>query len=212
MKQLSDLGTHYRLYDIDTLAEIQKSRPAEPCPMFLEPHHRRRRRAAVDHHDENTILIPRDQMHEREPLIPIYQYYPTYLIWTQDVPKLLEIFDKTIMKCKQKIDVGIYDSDARFFFVVDYIDGDQKAHDIFHYNDYLHRHPQMGVIKKVDSSKMMYKIYGYNFFHEANGHGEVIVNYVWSMENPLTSIKAAFTDMKQFHGNIFDSHISLIYC
>ena len=77
------------------------------------------------------------------------------------------------------------------------------AHDIFHYNDYLHRHPQTGVIKQMDSSKIKYKICGYNFFHEANGNGEVIVNYVWSLENPLTNIKAAFTDMKQFHGNFF---------
>ena len=145
MAKLSSLQTLYRLYDIETLETLQKSLKEEPCPMFLEPHHRRRR-AAVDHHDdhhgdhEDSILIPRDEMHQREPLIPIYQYHPTYVIWTQDIPRLLQIFDKTIMKCKQKIDVGIYNSDARFFFVIDQNEGDDKANEIFHYNDYLYRY------------------------------------------------------------------------
>ena len=145
MAKLSSLQTLYRLYDIETLETLQKSLKEEPCPMFLEPHHRRRR-AAVDHHDdhhggdhEDSILIPRDEMHQREPLIPIYQYHPTYVIWTQDIPRLLQIFDKTIMKCKQKIDVGIYNSDARFFFVIDQNESDDKANEIFHYNDYLYR-------------------------------------------------------------------------
>ena len=197
------MQTFYRLYDIETLETLQKNRPEEPCPMFLEPHHRRRRAAEDhDHGDyEDSILIPRDEMHQREPLIPIYQYHPTYVIWTQDIPRLLRVFDETIMKCKQKIDVGIYNSDARFFFVIDQNEGDDRAHEIFHYNDYLHRHPQTAVIKKVDSAQIKYKIYGYNFFHEANDEGEVIINYVWSLENPLTDIKAAFTDMKHFHGN-----------
>ena len=139
MAELSSLQTLYRLYDIETLETLQKSQKEEPCPMFLEPHHRRRR-AAVDHDDHgDSILIPRDEMHQREPLIPVYQYHPTYVIWTQDIPRLLHVFDQTIMMCKQKIDVGIYNSDARFFFVIDQNEGDVKAEEIFHLNDYLYR-------------------------------------------------------------------------
>ena len=79
---------------------------------------------------------------------------------------------------------------------------------------FLYRHPHTAVIKKIDSAKIKYKIYGYNFFHKANDHGEVIVNYVWSPENPITNIKAAFTDMKHFHGKFssFLATFSAKYC
>jgi hypothetical protein len=70
-------------------------------------------------HEEAEISIPRDQIYLREPLVPIQKYYPSYVIWTKDVNKVLDIFDKTILNCPQKIDVAIYHPSARFFFVVD---------------------------------------------------------------------------------------------
>ena len=74
------------------------------------------------------------------------------------------------MICKQRVEVGIYHASSRFFFVVDSEAKDLEK--IYEYNDFLHRHSQLGILQRVktlDPQKIMYKIYGYNFYSEENG-------------------------------------------
>ena len=74
------------------------------------------------------------------------------------------------MICKQRVEVGIYHASSRFFFVVDSEAKDLEK--IYEYNDFLHRHSQLGILQRVktlDPQKIMFKIYGYNFFSEENG-------------------------------------------
>ena len=102
VKVLKDLSSHditYQYFDINHLKAIKKSRPEEKCPIFIKPHHKRRRKRATAsdsehdlHHfsDEDTTYIPRDEskLFEREPLIPIHKYYPTYVIWTSNISEV----------------------------------------------------------------------------------------------------------------------------
>ena len=74
------------------------------------------------------------------------------------------------MICKQRVEVGIYHASSRFFFVVDSEAKDLEK--IYEHNDFLHRHSQLGILQQVktlDPQKIMFKIYGYNFFSEENG-------------------------------------------
>ena len=108
------------------------------------------------------------------------------------------------MKCKQLIHLGVYHPSSRFFFVVNL--EDKELEKIFHYNDYLYRHSQVGILqptKTLDPEKAMYKILGYNFYFKENGLPEVNINHVWTTETPFKSIKDAFTDMKHFQGKHF---------
>jgi len=70
--------------------------PEELCPIFTIPHHKRRRRkkrGTAEFDDENVEYILRDEMkiHQRQPLIPFGKFYPTYIIWTSDIPRLLKV-------------------------------------------------------------------------------------------------------------------------
>ena len=102
VKLLQDLNSHditYQSFDINHLKAVQKSRPEEKCPIFIKPHHKRRRKRATAsdsehdlHHfsDQDITYIPRDEskLFEREPLIPIHKYYPTYVIWTSNISEV----------------------------------------------------------------------------------------------------------------------------
>ncbi len=204
-------GLKYRLYDLDALQEKQNSMPDEPCPMFIQPHHKRKRRkrAAIDdsnhangsHHDDDGMhLIPRDELYHRRPFIDFFDYYPSYIIWTENYKQLFSIFDSTILQCKQKVDVGIYDSDAYFYFIVG---RDARPEAVFEYNDLLKRHPHVAILQQVDTldpQAIKYKIYGYNFFDEVNNLGKAIINHVWAKDRMIKSIKQAFTSLKDMQG------------
>lgn len=148
-------------------------------------------------------FIPREELYQRQPFIPMFEYYPTYVIWLQNYTRLFSLFDKTILFCKQKVHVGIYDSDARFVFVNGQT---EEAKDLFTYNDYLARHPQIAILQKLPTldplNNPKYKIMGYNFFHQVNGGGLVQINHVWSWSNKLTDIGQAFTDITDMQGNV----------
>ena len=79
----------------------------EPCPYFVEP--------LNEYNSSNTVVIPDDDILIRNPLIPIYRFFPTYLIWVDNVEKLLQIFDKTVMICDQKVDAGIYNEVGKYY-------------------------------------------------------------------------------------------------
>ena len=90
---------------------------------------------------------------------------------------------------------------ARFYFIIHH---GVNPESIFEFNDYLHKHPQVGILQKVDTldpKKIFYKIYGYNFFHEVNGLGNVVLNHLWTPESKITDPKQAFTDIMDMQGN-----------
>ena len=57
----------------------------------------------------DQYFFPRDELYQRSPFIPLLDYYPSYFIWMKNYTRLFSIFDSTILQCKQKVDVGIYD-------------------------------------------------------------------------------------------------------
>ena len=78
--------------DINGLERKQAFLPEEPCPIFTKPHHRRRRKRDTDEYhddlDNYYILRDDDKIHVRKQLIPIQKFYPTYIIWTSNIPKV----------------------------------------------------------------------------------------------------------------------------
>ena len=54
----------------------------EPCPFFT---------AHKQPPNENIVYIKDDdkKIYSRKPLIPMLKYYPTYLIWSYDIKKVL---------------------------------------------------------------------------------------------------------------------------
>ena len=105
------------------------------------------------------------------------------------------------MKCKQLIHLGVYHPSSRFFFVVDETEEEFEFNKIF--NDYLSRHPQVGIIQRVRTKnihKVMYKIYGYNFFVKENGLQVVQINYIWTTNHTINHIKDAFSNRRNFQG------------
>ena len=93
---------------------------------------------------------------------------------------------------------------SRFYFITHH---GVNPESIFVFNDYLHRHSQVGILQKVDtldSKKIMYKIYGYNFFHKVNGLGNVLLNHLWTPESKITNSKQAFTDIMDMQGKSFN--------
>ena len=64
--------------------------------------------------DDNDVMsdqyfVPQNKLYQRSPFIPYFDYYPSYIIWVKNYTQLFSIFDSTILQCKQKVDVGIYD-------------------------------------------------------------------------------------------------------
>ena len=64
----------------------------------------------------------------------------------------MQIFDASIMKCKQKIDLGVYHASSRFFFVFD--DETEETEFLRTFNDNLSKHPQVGIIQRVKTKKL----------------------------------------------------------
>ena len=155
----------------------------------------------IGHHEtSHDYFFPPDKLHQIDPFIPMFDYYPSYFIWTKNYTHLFSIFDSTVLQCKQKVDVGIYIPDARFYFI---LSSSENPETVFEFNDYLHRHPQVAILQKVDtlnSGRIKYKIYGYNFFNQVNGLGNVVINHVWTEESKIFNAKQVFTDTMDMQG------------
>ena len=128
---ISNLELPVQIFDLNGLYDLQQNKPLDPCPYFVEP--------LTEYDRTNTVVIPEDEILIRDPLIPIKFYRPTYLIWVENLKKLLQIFDNTILRCDQIMEVGIYRESAQFLIIME----DQKENDlekIFDYNENLKLH------------------------------------------------------------------------
>ena len=127
------------------------------------------------------------------------KYFPTYFVWVDDVEKMLQIFDRSILKCDQKIEVGIYNPAAKFLFVVN--QNENNIDIFFSYNEYLSKHQHVSLIQSLPFvTEQKFKLYGYNFFHGEFDTSRTILNRIWSKSNPFKNIKDVFTDISQFKG------------
>ena len=91
---------------------MTKQQP-ESCPYFVEP-----LKPKLKYEKSNPIVVPDNEIYTRKPLIPLGKFYPTYLIWVDDISSILKVFDATVLKCDQKIDRGIYNRQSKFLFVM----------------------------------------------------------------------------------------------
>ena len=127
MEAVANQSILFQIFDIEGLDALQKSKPAELCPYFIEPYD-------GEIQKENTRVMPKNSIFLRTPLIKMAKYFPTYLIWVDDIEKILRIFDRTILTCDQKIEVGIYNPSAKFMFILN--ENEKNLDKIFTYNEY----------------------------------------------------------------------------
>ena len=204
MEAVSNKGILFKTFDIEGLDTLQKSRPAEPCPYFVVPYD-------GEIQKENTRVMPKNSIFLRTPLITMTKYFPTYLIWVDDIEKLLQIFDRTILTCDQKIEVGIYKHHAKFLFILN--EYEKNLDKIFTYNEYLKKHQHVSLIQSLPFGlEQKFKFYGFNFYYEKTNAPKTILNNVWSKSNLFKSLKDVFTDLSQFKGTIkmYETNLSLM--
>lgn len=84
-----------------------------------------------------TKLYPRDDpvMHMRDPLLPSHNYHRSVVVWggRDDVAAAYGVFNRTVMWCDQKIDVGIFNPQTRFYF----LSAERLDEHIFSFERYL---------------------------------------------------------------------------
>ena len=177
---------------VESLKQIQDSRPTEPCPYYIEP-----QQPKPDYKDSNPVVVPENEIYTRKPLIPLGRFYPTYLIWVDDTTDILTIFDKTVLKCEQKVDRGIYNRQAKFLFVAN-----QKVDlsKILGNSRYLTQHRYVAVVQSLPFGiDQKFKVYGYDL--TANNKDQMIVlNHLWSTSKQFTALGDIFTPMTNFKG------------
>ena len=202
MEAVSNQSILFQIFDIEGLDALQKWKPAELCPYFVEPYD-------GEIQKENTRVMPKNSIFLRTPLITMTKYFPTYLIWVDAIEKLLQIFDQTILTCDQKIEVGIYKPHAKFLFVLN--EHEKNLDKIFTYNEYLKKHQHVSLIQSLPFGvEQKFKFYGFNFYYEKIDASKTVLNNVWSKSNRFKSLEDVFTDLSQFKGTIkmFETKLS----
>ena len=184
----------YQSYQVESLKSIQDARPAEPCPYFVEP-----LQPKPGYEDSNHIVIPVEKIFVRQSLIPLGRFYPTYLLWVNDTADVLAIFDKTVLKCEQKIDTGIYNRQAKFLFVVD--QGKKDLDDVFAENEYLTKHRNVAIIQSLPYGvDQKFKVYSNNLANQDKSQ-VLLFNHLWSTSNRFKIIDNIFSSISNLKGN-----------
>ena len=204
MEAISYQEIPFQTFKIDGFEIFQNSKPTDYCPYFIEPYEEetQNKESILEIGDPvNRVVVPKDKIFLRTPLITMTKYLPTYFVWVDDVEKMLQIFDRSILKCDQKIEVGIYNPAAKFLFVVN--QNENNIDKFFSYNEYLSKHQHVSLIQSLPFvTEQKFKLYGYKFFHGEFDTSRTILNRIWSKSNPFKNIKDVFTDISQFKGII----------
>ena len=192
---LQQEGLVYQSYQVESLKSIQDARPAEPCPYFVEP-----LQPKPGYEDSNHIVIPDEKIFVRQSLIPLGRFYPTYLLWVNDTADVLAIFDKTVLKCEQKIDTGIYNRQAKFLFVVD--QGKKDLDDVFAKNEYLTKHRNVAIIQSLPYGvDQKFKVYSNNLAKH-DGEEKLIFSHLWSTSNRFKGLDDIFVPASDLKGEL----------
>ena len=175
------------------MREIQIKRPSDPCPYFIDP-----LKPNTDYKESNHKVIPENEIFIRKPLIPLGRFYPTYLIWVDDTAEILEIFDKTVLNCIQKIDTGVYNPQSKFLFVAN--QNEKDLNKMFGKNKYLTRHRYVAIFQSLPFGiDQKFKVYGHDIVNQADNK-KMILNHLWSAATPFKVLDDAFTPVSNFKG------------
>ena len=186
-------GLIYQSYEVESLKAIQDTRPPEHCPYFIEP-----LEPELGYEDSNPKVVSNDEIYTRTPLIPLGRFYPTYLIWVDDTSDILSIFDKTVLKCEQKIDAGIYNRQSKFLFVAN--QNEKNLVKVFGKNEYLTQHRYVAVIQSLPYGiDQKFKVFGNNLANQDESE-KLIFNHLWSTTNRFKVIEDVFSSVSDLQG------------
>ena len=181
----------YQSYNLETL--MTKQQP-ESCPYFVEP-----LKPKLEYEKSNPIVVPDNEIYTRKPLIPLGKFYPTYLIWVDDISSILKVFDATVLKCDQKIDRGIYNRQSKFIFVMN--QNEKNLEKVFTKSEYLKKHQNVAIIQSLPFGvDQKFKVYGNNIATEKDI--EITINHLWSTSNPFKDIEDVFAPKSNSKGKV----------
>ena len=193
----------YQSYDVESLKAIHDARPPEHCPYFIEP-----LEPELGYQESNPKVVSNDEIYTRTPLIPLGRFYPTYLIWVDDTTNILSIFDKTVLKCDQKIDAGIYNRQAKFLFVAN--QEEKNLVKVFGKNKYLTQHRYAAVIQSLPYGiDQKFKVYSNNLSNQDKGQ-VLVLNHLWSSSNRFKTIEDVFSSVLDLQGKWFKSPYEIL--
>ena len=111
----------------------------------------------------------------------------------------MSIFDKTVLKCEQKIDAGIYNRQAKFLFVAN--QKEKNLVKVFGKNEYLTKHRYVAIIQSLPYGvDQKFKVYSNNLANQDKSQ-TMVFNHLWSTSNRFKIIEDVFSSMSNLNGN-----------
>ncbi len=110
----------------------------------------------------------------------------------------MKVLAATIMRCSQKVDMGLFDRSTKFVFVTS-VHNDTES--LFK-SEAVRNHPSVLSVETLDEETMAF--YGYNFYHETNGMSEILLHQTYNLNSASKiSFNHVFTEQKTFAGKYF---------
>ncbi len=140
----------------------------DPCPVFAE---------GVDGTNPNRIM--EDSIFKRRRRLLSSEYLSrTLVVWVSspNLRRALEILEGTAMWCHQYIDLGVFQEDSRFLFVLE----EEEGNEVVFGSHLVQGHPHVATMVRTREHQVLF--YTYNFYHETNGLPE-LNSMVFSIAN-----------------------------
>ena len=141
----------------------------------------------VPYHRDDPVL------HWREKLLPTQRFHKSLFIWLDQAPLdlMFTILDTTIMWCDQKIEVGEYNPQSRFYFLVQ----NRSMVDLLFTHEKLTQHAKVVAIYPSDTGNPEFVFADYWIFD-----GTVHETFVWKPTKLVTRTEDIFLNLKNFEG------------
>ncbi len=136
------------------------SRTEQPCP-FLEPF-------ATMTEEERGHILPGDKIFVRNDILPGRKSAKAILVWVSSdrLGTVMSSLERTVMRCRQEVDMGLYHKDTRIVVIMDKPDHDKA--ELFSYVT-VQDHPFVSAIELGNASRARAIVHNYNYYHAANG-------------------------------------------
>ena len=196
-KQFGSYNVPTTEFEPKELESRQSSLPAK-CPIHVPF-------ANMSGQEANeSVIVNKDAIFTKEELIPNIRLPRSVFVWArhENLVKVLENMELDVMRCKQDVNLGIFDRGTHFFFVTE----NRNDTETIFSSSSVSKHPYVAVFEIDQAKKLMYH-WSYNFYHAANKRGPITLNSLYNIRGRqifLSSQKTGhtFTSQKDMGGTI----------
>ncbi len=180
------------IFDLNGLRQRQEAL-SDSCPFFIPWTNLSREERS------SSFLVPEDSIYIREQLIPAGKQRNNIFVWAKqaNLQKVLSIFESTVMDCKQKWNLGVFNKDTKFLFLTE---NENETETVFSL-DSVTKHPSVAAMQRSGDATVQF--WSYNFYHETNGKPRLLLNELWRQGAPPPPDGAIFTPQETFGGREF---------